>query len=212
MYTPAAFREARPEMLQAVIAAHPLATFVTAGSHGLDVTHLPLLYFPDGSGGVLRGHMARANSQWCNYLPHTEALAIFHGPQHYITPAWYASKKEHGKVVPTWNYVVVHARGKLTFTSDAQWLLDNVRALTESQERTNSTPWRVEDAPADFIQNTLNAIVGVEMKIDTLEGKWKVSQNRSATDREGVIAGLKDLNSPEALRMAGVVAATLTVG
>jgi len=206
MYSPAAFREARPEIIEAAMAAHPLATLVTMGPRGLDASHLPLLYSrAEGGPGILRGHMARANPQWQDYPPDTEALAIFSGPQHYVSPGWYPSTREHGKVVPTWNYVTVHAHGRLTFQTETEWLLENVKALTERQEESREMPWRVADAPAEFIENSLRAIVGVELTVTRLEGKWKVSQNRTAADREGVIAGLQGLGSPGACEMAKLV-------
>jgi transcriptional regulator len=210
MYNPSAIRETRPEIVEAAIASHPLATLGTMGSQRLDASHIPLLYYPaEGVSGVLRGHMARANPQWQDYARDTEALAIFGGPQHYVSPDWYPSKRETGNVVPTWNYVVVHARGSLSFRDDPGWLLENVRALTESQEENRETPWRVTDAPRDFIENLLRAIVGVELTIDSLEGKWKVSQNRPVPDREGVVAGLQKLNSCPADQMAALVRAYL---
>lgn len=210
MYNPSAFRETRPEILEAALAAHPLATFVTIGSQGLDASHIPLIHHPgEGDWGVLRGHMARANPQWQQYTQESEALAIFSGPQHYVTPAWYPSKQENGKVVPTWNYLVVHARGSLSFQHEPEWLLANVQALTEAQEKSRETPWRVSDAPQDYIENMLRAIVGVEMKIASLEGKWKVSQNRSVPDRQGVAAGLRNLHSPAADEMAALVQMSL---
>src|SRR6267154_1362973 len=205
MYNPSAFREARPEILEAAIGAHPLATLVTIGAQGLDAGNIPLIYYPaEGTSGVLRGHMARANPQWQEYLPHTEALAIFSGPQHYVSPSWYPSKEEHGKVVPTWNYLVVHAHGSLSFKNDPGWLLENVRSLTDFQETSSETPWRVSDAPPDFIENMLRAIVGIELTISKLEGKWKVSQNRPVSDREGVVAGLERLKSQDADEMAAL--------
>jgi transcriptional regulator len=186
MYNPAAFRETDPAVLQEAIAAYPLATLVTIGARGLDATQLPMLY----RDGVLRGHVARANPQWQEYTTGTEALAIFTGPQHYITPNWYASKREHGRVVPTWNYVAVHARGTLTLHEDPAWLLSFVTALTDEHERTSAAPWKVSDAPAEYIEGQLRAIVGVEMAIASLEGKWKLSQNRPEADIQGVVEGL----------------------
>lgn len=192
MYCPAPFQEIRPEVLEAAIANYPLATLVTIGAQGIGASHLPLLHHSAGDApGVLRGHLARANPQWQEYLPESEALAIFNGPQHYITPGWYPSKQEHGRVVPTWNYVTVHVRGKLTFHTDPAWLLENVRALTDSQEAANQPPWRVSDAPEDYIGKMLGAIVGVELRIGGWEGKWKLSQNRPEADRQGVIGGLE---------------------
>ena len=188
------------------MASHPLATLVTAGSGGLAASHLPLLYYPaEGGHGVLRGHMARANPQWRDVLPGSEALAIFGGPQHYISPNWYPSKQEHGKVVPTWNYVVVHAHGALNIRNEPEWLLENVRALSDVHESSSEMPWRVEDAPPEFIANLLKAIVGVELTITRLEGKWKLSQNRPIPDRQGVIRGLESIESPEAAAMAALV-------
>ena len=206
MYNPAVFREARPEVLQAAIAKYPLATLITVGSKGIDATHLPLLYRQiDGDTAVLRGHFARANSQWKEYLSDMEALAIFGGTQHYVTPVWYPSKREHGKVVPTWNYITVQVRGKLTFFEDAEWLRANVTALTEAQELASDHPWRVSDAPADFIEKQLGAIVGVELAIRQIEGKWKLSQNRTPSDQDGVIEGLEKLETDTAREMAKIM-------
>ncbi|HEY6987827.1 MAG TPA: FMN-binding negative transcriptional regulator [Bryobacteraceae bacterium] len=206
MYNPASFAETRPEIIEAAMASHPLATLVTAGSGGLEASHLPLLYYPAESGrGVLRGHMARANPQWREVLPGSEALAIFGGPQHYISPNWYPSKQEHGKVVPTWNYVVIHAHGPLKIRNEPEWLLENVRALSDVHESASETPWRVADAPPEFIANLLKAIVGVELTITRLEGKWKVSQNRPIADRHGVIRGLESIASSDADAMAALV-------
>ncbi len=188
MYNPAAFRETDPEVLRAAIREYPLATLVTQGAEGLEATHLPMLL----NGDVLRGHIARANPHWQKYEAGAEALAIFTGPQHYISPNWYASKRAHGRVVPTWNYVAIHARGPLTFHHDPEWLRELVTALTAEHERTQERPWRVSDAPAEFIDAQLRAIVGVEMAVTSLEGKWKLSQNRPAADVDGVTEGLGD--------------------
>jgi transcriptional regulator len=210
MYNPASFTETRPEILEAAMAGHPLATLVTIGSGGLEASHIPLLYYRTDTGlGVLRGHLARANQQWRDHSPANEALAIFSGPQHYVSPAWYPSKQEHGKVVPTWNYVVVHAHGALRVRNEPEWLLENVRALSDAHESSRETPWQVKDAPPEFIRNLLKAIVGVELTINRLEGKWKVSQNRPIPDREGVVRGLETLDSPEARNMAELVRANL---
>jgi transcriptional regulator len=209
VYNPAAFREENPETIRAVIERYPLATLVTVASSGLTASHLPMIYTPaEGEPGVLRGHLARANPQWQD-LERREALAIFSGPDHYISPAWYPSKREHGKVVPTWNYVVVHARGTVRFIEDPAWLLENVRALSDLHEKSHRTGWRLADAPADFIANQLRSIVGVELTVTSLEGKAKASQNRSAADREGVIEGLAQLPSTAASEMAEVVRAKL---
>jgi transcriptional regulator len=186
MYNPTSFQQTDPEALRDAIRAYPLATLVTAGSTGIAATHLPMLL----EGDVLRGHVARANPHWQEYAAGSEALAIFTGPQHYITPNWYASKAEHGRVVPTWNYVAVHARGPLTFHHDAEWLRAFVTALTDEHERAGAAPWKVSDAPAEYIDAQLRAIVGVEMRVVSLEGKWKLSQNRPEEDVSAVIEGL----------------------
>ena len=197
MYNPASFHETRPEVLAAAIAGHPLATLVTAGAGGLAASHIPLLYAPtEGGAGVLRGHMARANAHWRDAVPPCAALAIFSGPRHYVSPTWYPSKEVDGKVVPTWNYVVVHVHGTLAIHDDPRWLLENVTALTDQHEASNPAPWHVSDAPPDYIQNLLKAIVGVELTITRWEGKWKLSQNRPQPDREAVAAHLTALSTP----------------
>jgi transcriptional regulator len=206
MYCPEVFREDRPEVLDLAMARYPLATLVTIGRDGIGVSQLPLLRRGAGDGvGVLRGHLARANPQWREYVADSEAVAIFSGPQHYVTPNWYPSKEQHGMVVPTWNYVTVHARGKLTFTTDPAWLLDNVRSLTEAMEGPGEGSWRVSDAPRDFIEKQLGSIVGVELGIRTLEGKWKLSQNRVEADRAGVMGGLERTESWRAHEVAKVM-------
>ena len=193
MYRPPLFREDRLDVLHTAISHHPLATLVTAGANGLMANHIPFLINPAGSAnGVLRAHLARANDQLVDLRAGAEALVIFQGPETYITPSWYASKAEHGKVVPTWNYVMVQARGRLQVHEDAPWLLSLVTRLTQRHEAALPRPWAVADAPADFIDGMLRAIVGIEIPLDALIGKWKVSQNRSTADREGVAAGLRE--------------------
>ena len=206
MYNPAHFKEEDPQALHRLMGQHPLATLVTLGSHGLQATHLPLLHDCNGGGfGVLRGHMAKANPQWSDFAPGVNALAIFTGPQHYISPNWYPSKVEHGKVVPTWNYVVVHAGGPVRAIHDAAWLKKNVGELTAAHEAAFPNPWTIDTAPHGFIDNMVKAIVGIEVVIETLEGKWKASQNRPEPDQIGVIAALRQLQTPEADRMAEIV-------
>jgi transcriptional regulator len=158
-----------------------------------------------GAMGQLRGHISRANTQWRDYTPSVEALAIFSGPQHYITPNWYLEKQETGKVVPTWNYVVVHAYGHLKVIEDAEWLMAHLASLTNIHEAGSTVPWKVGDAPADYIASLVKGIVGLEMTVERLEGKWKVSQNRSEQDRNGVAKGLAELNTTESLAMKALV-------
>ncbi len=191
MYDVEAFREARVEVMHALIKSHPLSTLVTVNPQGLEANHFPMMIDPEpGPFGTLRGHMARANPMWRNFNADVEVLAVFQGPQRYITPSWYPSKAQHGKVVPTWNYAVVHAHGPLKIIDDAEWLRKLVTRLTESQESQRERPWQVNDAPGDYINTMLKAIVGFEIPIRRLQGKWKMSQNRSPQDREGVINSL----------------------
>jgi transcriptional regulator len=206
MYCPAHFAESQPEMLHALMREHPLATLVTMGEAGLNADHLPLILetAADGS-AVLRGHVARANPMWKTVRTDLETLAVFHGPEAYITPSWYPTKHEHGKAVPTWNYAVVHARGLLRVIHDADWLRTQVGALTQTQESAFAEPWAVSDAPADYIEKMLAAIVGIELALTSLEGKWKASQNQPDANRGGAAQGLQALGTDVALRMAELV-------
>ena len=192
MYLPAHFREDRPDVQHALLRAHPLGTLVTAGPAGLLANHVPfLLYADEGPHGVLRAHMARANAQLEELRRSNECLVVFQGEEAYITPSWYATKQETGKVVPTWNFVTVHVWGAPRVIDDAQWLRRQLDDVTASQESGRPRPWHVDDAPADFIRAQMTAIVGLELPIARIEGKWKVSQNRSEADRQGVVDGLR---------------------
>jgi transcriptional regulator len=194
MYLPPHFREDRIPVIHELIRAHSLATLVTMGSDGLMASHVPMLLDPQPEPfGTLRCHLARGNPQWRSFSPDVPALAIFSGPQHYISPLWYATTAETGKVVPTWDYAIVHAYGPLHVTEDAAWLREMVTNLTDLHEAIFPEPWTVENAPADYIAGQLKAIVGIEMPISRLEGKWKVSQNRPEKDREGVVSGLEQM-------------------
>ena len=192
MYQPSAFREERLETLQELIRSHPLATLITAGAGGLIANFVPFILADTGDKGTLRAHVAKANDQVAALEAGAETLVVFHGPEAYITPSWYPSKKEHGRVVPTWNYAVVQVRGTPRVIDDAAWLRTQIDALTSTQENRRSEPWKVTDAPEAFIEGQLRAIIGIEIPILTIEGKWKVSQNRSAADREGVYEGLQE--------------------
>lgn len=206
MYIPRFNEENRPEVLHALIKSRPFATLVTLGASGLVATHLPMVFDPsDGTHGTLRCHLSRANTQWRDFSSSVDALAIFSGSQHYITPNWYPEKAEDGKVVPTWNYVVVHAYGPITVIEDPAWLQQHLNALTSTHEAASSTPWHVSDAPADYIASQMKGIVGVEIPIRRLEGKWKVSQNQSERTRDSIECGLEDLNTPESLAMRDLV-------
>ncbi|MBS7702464.1 FMN-binding negative transcriptional regulator [Chelatococcus asaccharovorans] len=190
MYVPPAFREDDPVELRHIMRAARLSTLVTATADGLMATPLPLfLDESEGEHGVLHGHLARANPQWA--LPvHGEALVVFSGPDAYVTPSWYPAKREHGKVVPTWNYVAVHAYGRPEFFDDATRLLEVVTRLTNLHEQPRAEPWSVTDAPEAFIKAQLKGIVGLRLPITRIDGKRKMSQNRNADDRDGVAEGL----------------------
>jgi transcriptional regulator len=192
MYQPKHFIESRPDVLQALMQRHPFATVVWQGAEGLTAEHLPLLWQDGGAHGVLIGHVARANPVW-QQANGAAVMAVFHGPQHYISPNWYPSKAEHHKAVPTWNYAVVHAHGRLSVMNDVETKRMIVSALTRTHEQTQAHPWQLSDAPEDYIAQMLHAIVGVQMVIERLEGKWKVSQNQPVSNREGVIAGLQQM-------------------
>jgi transcriptional regulator len=197
MYLPAYFREDRVEVLHRFIGGHGFATLVTVGADGLIANHIPMVLDPEPAPlGTLRGHVARANPQWRDSLPDVAALAIFQGPSAYVTPSWYPSRQETGRVVPTYNYVVVHAHGPLRTFDDPALLEKHVRTLTDLHEASFPEPWKVEDAPADFFQAMLKNIVGIEIPIARLEGKWKVNQNRLPADRAGAEAGLRASGCP----------------
>jgi transcriptional regulator len=182
MYLPEHFKEDRPEILRELIDKHPLGALVTLGAEGLEANHIPCLY----DGKTLRGHLSRANGQWQHYKPEVEALAIFQGPEIYISPNWYPTKQEHGRAVPTWNYVTVHAYGILTVYSDPDRLRAFLDELTAAHEANLPMPWRIADAPRQYIEGLLKAIVGIELSITRIEGKWKMSQNQPAENRESV--------------------------
>jgi len=206
MYLPPHFEESRVEILHDLMRAFPLATVVTLSTDGLNANHIPLLLScGPGPFGTLRGHIARANPMLDDLVPNLEALAVFHGPDRYITPSWYPTKKEHGKVVPTWNYAVVHAYGALRVVDDADWVRNLVETLTTQQEAPFSEPWSVSDAPQEFVHQRLGAIVGIEMVITKLKGKWKVSQNQPVQNQTGVVQGLKGLGEDSASEMAYLV-------
>ena len=203
MYTPPHFAENDPAVLAALIGAHPLGAWVTTVDGALVVNHIPFLLRPDGGPhGTLVGHVARANDVWQRFAREPESIVVFQGPEAYITPSWYATKREHGKVVPTWNYAVVHAHGTPRAIEDKDWLFALVTALTDSQEAGAAAPWKVTDAPAAFVRAQLGAIVGIEIPLRALVGKWKASQNRSPADRAGVVSGLLERGN---LAMADLV-------
>ncbi len=192
MYVPPLFKDDRIDVLHDAIRHSGLATLVTLTTDGLIASHVPMLLDAEPAPyGTLLGHVARPNPQARGAAAGVQALAIFQGPDVYITPSWYATKRENGKVVPTWNYVAIHAYGPVEFFDAPERLRAIVTRLTERQEAARAEPWAVSDAPADYVEGMLKGIVGFALPITRLEGKWKMSQNRPAQDRAGVVAGLK---------------------
>ena len=193
MYIPDQFREERPEVLAAAMQEIRLAVLVTHLAGEYHATHLPMLLKSAEDGTLtLEGHVARANPHWRASQPDgAPSLAIFQGPHAYISPFWYASKREHGKVVPTWNYIAVHAIGILEAIEDRDWLLALVSDLTNANEAGRENPWSIADAPAEYVERQVAAIVGLRLKVDRLEGAWKMNQHRPVADRLGTIEGLR---------------------
>lgn len=205
MYMPAQFEEKRLDVLHALVGAHPLGALVACGAAGLDADHIPFEIAPpsaDAPLGTLRAHVARANPVWRR--DGAEVLVLFQGPSAYVSPSLYEEKRMSGKVVPTWNYAVVHAHGRLRTMDDPAWLLALLERLTASHEAGRAQPWTIADAPCDYVDALLKAVVGIEIVIDRLQGKWKASQNRPQADRERIAAGLGD--SAESRAMARLMA------
>lgn len=205
MYTPRSFADTENDVLYAFIDANPFGALITA-SHGLFATHLPLVLRRDsGPLGTLEGHVARANEHHERVASATEALVIFSGPHAHVTPSWYPSKLEGGKVVPTWNYVAVHIYGTVRFIDDPEFLRAHLARLTARHESERGSEWTTNDPPADYMTQQLRAIVGVEIAITRIEGKWKMSQNRVEVDVDGVVKGLRDSGSAEDAAVADIV-------
>ena len=208
MYEPPLHRQEDLAAEHALIRENPLGLLISHGPSGLLANAIPFLIFPEASKfGTLRAHVARANPQWKDLQVADEALIVFQGVDHYISPSWYETKRETGKVVPTWNYLIVQARGRPRVIEDAGWLRTQIEALTVKKEGDRAAPWAVSDAPDDFVAAQIRQIVGVEIEIADIRGKWKASQNRKAEDRAGVVAGLLADDDEAAARMAEVVAA-----
>ena len=205
MYQPPHFVEDDLARKQAFLRDSPFGLLVTAGPSGLQANGLPWLFDTQGGAGVLRGHVARANGQWRDCLGGIDALVVFQGPDHYVSPSWYATKAQTHKVVPTWNYAMVQARGVARAIEDPAWLHRQIRGLTDMMEGRRPQPWAVDDAPPPFIEAQVRGIVGIEIEVVALDGKWKASQNRSEADRAGVVEGLAGLGSEAAATMAAMV-------
>lgn len=208
MYLPTHFNETRVDVLHALMRKNPLATVVVSGASGLLANHMPVETLSTPAPlGCLHGHIARANPMWKEYREGAQALAIFQGPQAYVSPSFYPTKAVSGEVVPTWDYAVVHAGGTLRFIHDADWLRAFVTKLTETYEGTRPQPWKIDDAPARYIEKMLTMIVGFEFSISNLAGKWKVSQNRPPADRRGVVENLQAAADAGSHEIAAMLAA-----
>jgi len=207
MHIQSHFRETRPSVLHELMRVQPLATLVVIQDGEIAVEHVPLMVCTDTAGSsVLRGHVPRVSPIWKDFDGvSTKALAVFHGPDAYVSPSWYPSKHKFGKAVPTWNFAVVHAHGYPRAIHEADWLLNHLNELTDWQESGRTLPWKVADAPADFIDKMLRHIVGIEMSISAMEGKWKVSQNRPPGDRLGVAEGLRNQGDENSFAMESLV-------
>jgi transcriptional regulator len=206
MYLPAAFEEAQPEVLQALIADHPLGALVTLGFEGLTANHIPFLFDAQlGERGSLIGHVARKNAAWHDFNKSAEALVIFQGSSAYISPNWYPTKQETHEVVPTYNYAVVHVHGNLIVHDDAKWLRGLVGRLTKEMESRRGLQWKMADASMSFIDDQLRNIVGIEVSINRIVGKWKASQNRVQSDRVGAAEGLRAKGDASDAEMANLI-------
>jgi len=204
MYTPKHFAAPSEAALSELIRTYPFATLIMTTANGVEVNHLPL--YLDNQ-GVLSGHLARANPLWQAVQAEQPVMAVFHGPHAYVTPSWYATKAQTGRVVPTWNYVVAHVRGTLRVIEDAHWLRSHLAALTAQQEAVFEQPWQLEDAPTGFIDKLMQAVIGIEIEITQLTGKWKVSQNQLPENQLGVLQGLSASEVIHGKAMAEVVQA-----
>jgi transcriptional regulator len=211
MYTPVQFKVGETAEAHALMRAHPFAILVTHGADGVMATHLPTVLKVDAASplGRIECHVARPNPQWKTFAADIDALMIFQGAEAYIRPGWYPSKAEHGKVVPTWNYAVVHAYGRLEVVDDKDWLLAHVGELSDQQEAPFAARWSTADAPADFLERQARGIVGLRLEIARLEGKVKMSQNRDHADRDGVVRGLAERAQGQDAAAAALVEAKM---
>jgi len=209
MYLPEHFAEHDPAELRRLIAEYPLGTLVTLATEGLSANHLPFeLAAGAGPHGALLGHVARGNRVWQDFSGEHEALVIFQGPSAYVSPNWYPTKAETHRHAPTYNYAVVHAHGRLIIHDDEKWLRGLLGRLTKRMEAPQPKPWKLGDAPQDYMQQLLGGIVGIEIEVSRLAGKWKVSQNRLPVDRNGAADGLRATGEPEAVAMADLIVKT----
>ncbi|HCE1838700.1 FMN-binding negative transcriptional regulator [Vibrio parahaemolyticus] len=207
MFIPRKFRQEKIEELLAVIQKYSFATLVAYSDNGMEATHLPVLLESVGETLILKAHIAKANPLWKKVQNGSDVLVIFNGPNCYISPNHYPTKAEHGRAVPTWNYVVVHVKGSISFVTDPDWVYSVIDGLTTKHEAGSSNSWSISDAPKEYIQKMLPAIVGVEIEVNSLEGQWKLSQNQPELNQQGVINGLSSLNEPASQAVASMVRA-----
>ncbi|SMM98847.1 Transcriptional regulator [uncultured Candidatus Thioglobus sp.] len=206
MHIPKNFKQNDPVQFEQLINKYPFASLITNSKSELEVNHIPLILNQSNEKQVLHGHIAKANPLWKNLKGKSEVLVVFNGPNCYISPNYYPTKKETGKVVPTWNYVVLHIKGTISFIHDNQWKLNSVNNLTKQHENEQPIPWSVSDAPDEYIQKMLPAIVGLEIEILSSTGQWKVSQNQPEQNKQGVIAGLSQESESNYQKIAKLVA------
>lgn len=198
--------ENRISVMQDLIDAYSFGILIAHEGSELSVNHLPFVLHRDlGENGTLRAHMAKGNPLWKGFDEGTDVVAIFQGPHHYVSPSWYASKAEHGKVVPTWNYATVHAKGLLRLVNDPDWLIAQIGSLSDIHEAGRDDPWKITDAPEKYIRGQMKGIVGLEIEIAELTGKWKMSQNKNEADKAGILAGLTHDGDENALEMIRVM-------
>jgi transcriptional regulator len=207
VFIPQVFEELRVDVMHELIRHYPLGTLIVAARRGVEANHVPFEIDPNPAPlGTLCGHVSRNNPLYSEFEPGIQALVVFTGPDAYVSPSWYRTKQETGRVVPTWNYAVVHVRGPIHFIEDSQRLLAHLGRLTARHEAANAHPWLISDAPSDYIDKQLQRIVAFEIPVSQLHGKWKVSQNRDAGDRQGVAQGMGMMNDPQSIVMAQLVA------
>jgi transcriptional regulator len=205
MHTPKTFQQNDSVHLQEIMVNYPFATLVTHSQSGLEVNHLPFFLTKSKEKELLQGHISKANPLWKNLNDNAEVLLVFHGPNCYISPNHYPTKKETGKAVPTWNYVVVHVKGTLSFIHDQAWKLDMINNLTNQHEAEQDNPWSISDAPEIYIEKMLPAIVGLEIEVLSITGQWKLSQNQPEKNKQGVVAGLSKANDIDLNKIAKLV-------
>ena len=209
MYIPAKFKQENIEDLISIMRQYPFATLVANSYDGIEVTHLPVLLEKVNDELVLKAHVAKANKIWRQVESGSEVLVIFNGPNCYISPNHYPTKAENGKAVPTWNYVVVHAKGSISYSHDTEWIYSVIDKLTTEHESTLDNPWSITDAPEEFIDKMLPAVVGLEIIINSISGQWKLSQNQPEVNKQGVISGLNAHGDHASTTMAAMISAQL---